>query len=95
MPKRRKQFEEYARSRGFNPLIPDNWYSINWNKIRGFTLFPVYIAFYGIQANLSQIADIIAVYYKGSPTVALLDVFPDIGLQENKFVKPVSSMKYN
>lgn len=34
----RKQFEDYARFHGFDPLIAANWYSITWQSIKGFTV---------------------------------------------------------
>jgi hypothetical protein len=36
---RREFFEKYAKHNGFNPLVPDNWYSVNRKSIESTLVF--------------------------------------------------------
>lgn len=45
---RRKYFEQYARSKGFDPLVPDNWYAVQVidllrHKVSFFTIIIFFI----------------------------------------------------
>jgi hypothetical protein len=49
--KRRKFFEKYAKDQGFDPLIPENWYSQTYENIVAVTVslkqtFTIYILIY-------------------------------------------------
>eukprot|EP00026_Physarum_polycephalum_P001051 Phypoly_transcript_01052.p1 GENE.Phypoly_transcript_01052~~Phypoly_transcript_01052.p1 ORF type:complete len:797 (-),score=76.09 Phypoly_transcript_01052:124-2514(-) len=65
---RRKVFRSYARDNGFDPLIPENWYSQPIHRI---------MATKGISTVLA--------YHNQSVPTALLDLFPNIGLEKDKF----------
>eukprot|EP00026_Physarum_polycephalum_P001387 Phypoly_transcript_01388.p1 GENE.Phypoly_transcript_01388~~Phypoly_transcript_01388.p1 ORF type:complete len:627 (+),score=98.80 Phypoly_transcript_01388:211-1881(+) len=64
---RRKFFEDYAKENGFDPLIPENWYSQKLSAIKG-------------AAGILE-------YHKKSMGRALLDLFPDIGLDKANLTK--------
>jgi len=65
----RKFFENFAREQNFDPLLPENWYSVPSSKILN-----------------SMGAKEILLHYKKSKIKALIDVFPEIGLQKTKFI---------
>jgi len=64
---RRKFFENYAKQKGFNPLIPENWY--NQAHIR----------------LLGQQARRVIPFHRYSVGQALVELFPEIGLQKSLF----------
>jgi len=68
---RRKFFENYAKQCGFDPLLAENWYSESLLKIKSMKK--------GIQRVMS--------YHNWSWKTALLDLFPNIGLERSKFAK--------
>jgi len=65
---RRKFFEKYAFTSGFDPLHPDGWYAQSTSS---------FVAMKG--------ALVILTYHKNSYERALLDLFPNIGLESSKF----------
>eukprot|EP00026_Physarum_polycephalum_P003078 Phypoly_transcript_03087.p1 GENE.Phypoly_transcript_03087~~Phypoly_transcript_03087.p1 ORF type:complete len:857 (-),score=123.40 Phypoly_transcript_03087:4-2394(-) len=65
---RRKFFENYAKTMGFDPLNPNNWYSQPLDNI---------LATKGSRGVL--------LYHKFSVPRALIDLFPNIGLERSKF----------
>eukprot|EP00026_Physarum_polycephalum_P002368 Phypoly_transcript_02374.p1 GENE.Phypoly_transcript_02374~~Phypoly_transcript_02374.p1 ORF type:complete len:856 (+),score=113.95 Phypoly_transcript_02374:207-2774(+) len=62
----RKFLEQYAKSRNFDPLVPENWYKVQKKD------------FLKLQGLLKT--------FKGGYVKALLYLFPNIGLDESKFV---------
>lgn len=66
-----------------DPLNPNSWYDLNWDllmKSKVMNLVPnilLTVAFKGAKSVLS--------YYNNSLPKALLLLFPEIGLQEDKF----------
>eukprot|EP00026_Physarum_polycephalum_P002518 Phypoly_transcript_02525.p1 GENE.Phypoly_transcript_02525~~Phypoly_transcript_02525.p1 ORF type:complete len:833 (+),score=92.99 Phypoly_transcript_02525:54-2552(+) len=65
---RRSLFVDLAKEHKFDPLIPDNWTSLDPEII-----------------NSSKGARAVLTYYKGSYVKALIDLFPNIGLDYSKF----------
>eukprot|EP00026_Physarum_polycephalum_P005007 Phypoly_transcript_05033.p1 GENE.Phypoly_transcript_05033~~Phypoly_transcript_05033.p1 ORF type:complete len:665 (+),score=73.56 Phypoly_transcript_05033:296-1996(+) len=65
---RRQFFEKYARERGFDPLVPENWYSQPYDQIE----------------TIKGAARVLY-YHNYKFSRALLDLFPNIGLEETKF----------
>lgn len=81
--KTRHFFDNLARAHNFDPLIPDNWYKVSHKDIAGIT---VIIVSYLVHANFGQDAQALLSFYQGSFVKALLDAYPDLGLDQNKFV---------
>lgn len=85
---RRNFFESVAKEGGFDPLVPDNWYSLPRSK-----LLAVPVCFYSlfIFKNLSfvliivQGARSVLVYYRFNIAKALRELFPGIEIDEAKF----------
>eukprot|EP00026_Physarum_polycephalum_P014508 Phypoly_transcript_15030.p1 GENE.Phypoly_transcript_15030~~Phypoly_transcript_15030.p1 ORF type:complete len:154 (+),score=25.93 Phypoly_transcript_15030:3-464(+) len=65
---RRKFFENYAIAAGFDPHVPENWYSQHLDL-------------------LSERAKSVIIYHNHSASQALVDLFPDIGLDKRKFTR--------
>eukprot|EP00026_Physarum_polycephalum_P001681 Phypoly_transcript_01683.p1 GENE.Phypoly_transcript_01683~~Phypoly_transcript_01683.p1 ORF type:complete len:579 (-),score=69.05 Phypoly_transcript_01683:50-1786(-) len=66
---RRALFCRIAREKGLDPLIAANWYSVTYHSLR----------------RHKFACGILRRYYGGSLKRGLLDMFPDIGLEESKF----------
>lgn len=83
---RRAFFTQYARANGFDPLVPDNWYAVSKNivldgkvfiqrcKIK--YLFCLKDSIYLLELYNRELID------------ALVDLFPNIGLDPCKFAEP-------
>jgi len=72
---RKKVFDRFAKENKFDPLIADNWYSIGYRSM----------------ADASKgISSVLQYYYGNNLKKALLHVYPNIGLDKNKF-----NAKYN
>jgi len=65
-------FEKFAKEKGFDPLQPGNWY----NNI-------CYEDICNIKGGTSILS-----YHKGSYTKALIDLYPELLLEERKFHGP-------
>lgn len=85
---RRLFFDEFAKSRGFDPLLASNWYdfiSDDFIKIKVciclFLLFHTYVFILFLLKGGSGVLK----HYDGSYSQALLDVYPFIGLEALKF----------
>eukprot|EP00026_Physarum_polycephalum_P011168 Phypoly_transcript_11369.p1 GENE.Phypoly_transcript_11369~~Phypoly_transcript_11369.p1 ORF type:complete len:392 (+),score=44.19 Phypoly_transcript_11369:39-1178(+) len=65
---RRQFFENYSRRRGFDALLPENWYQEARSNILK-----------------AKDAEKVLVYYGGSVKRALVDLFPEIGLERSRF----------
>jgi hypothetical protein len=79
---RKRFFATFALQNGFDPRIAENWYTQPKGKIMAMkvqTLF-CYIFF-----MLTQGARGVLAYHGQSLSRALLDLFPDIGLDKKKF----------
>lgn len=63
-------FLKYAKKKGFDPLIAENWYSIS----------------VGALLKYSKAAATILSVYSGNVVRALGHLFPDIGLEVKKFI---------
>ena len=94
---RRKFFEEFAKARGFDPRIPDNWYAQSRELILS---FPVSLSFSLLLlpcppssllplSNSAKGGSSILKYHKGSMAQALVDIFPDIGLDRSVFYRGI------
>eukprot|EP00026_Physarum_polycephalum_P002219 Phypoly_transcript_02224.p1 GENE.Phypoly_transcript_02224~~Phypoly_transcript_02224.p1 ORF type:complete len:937 (+),score=116.21 Phypoly_transcript_02224:57-2867(+) len=69
MANRRKLFIEIARERGFDPLVPSNWYPVSYNSL----------------INVRGVTSVLDHYYGGSLAKAVVDIFPEIGLVLSEF----------
>jgi hypothetical protein len=94
MKNRRQFFEQYAVVNKFDPLIPNNWYrqaiyKIMLDKVLLFSLIsalPFYLSIYLSPHTLSQDASKVVGHHNNSVSKALLDLFPEIGLQKSKLL---------
>eukprot|EP00026_Physarum_polycephalum_P002350 Phypoly_transcript_02356.p1 GENE.Phypoly_transcript_02356~~Phypoly_transcript_02356.p1 ORF type:complete len:908 (+),score=118.97 Phypoly_transcript_02356:113-2836(+) len=66
---RRALFTHIAQERGFDPFNPSNWYPVSIASL----------------LNVKGAASIVQQYYGGSLAKGLLDMYPEIGLEESKF----------
>jgi len=60
---------QFAEAKGFDPLVAENWYSVQGNE---------FFSFKGMDSMLQY-------YYKGSVIAALMHLFPEVGLDITKF----------
>lgn len=97
---RRKQFfDTYAKHHGFDPNIPDNWYTTSFAKILAekvcetYIILPFYYIFFSsvfiflyvsVLINFKGAASVIA-YHHNRIASALMDLYPNIGLDKHKF----------
>ena len=91
--KRKQFFIKFAQTHSFDPLLPDNWYSIRHSSIVAAKVFllPCFILSPPSLNVLLMIAYqggkiVLEAYSSGSVIKALIHLFPDIGLDETKFV---------
>eukprot|EP00026_Physarum_polycephalum_P001092 Phypoly_transcript_01093.p1 GENE.Phypoly_transcript_01093~~Phypoly_transcript_01093.p1 ORF type:complete len:1197 (+),score=192.21 Phypoly_transcript_01093:78-3668(+) len=66
---RRRVLEELADKLGFDPLIPENWYSTSSDSIK----------------SNSRASSILSTYYGGSVVKCLQHLFPELALDTRKF----------
>eukprot|EP00026_Physarum_polycephalum_P003756 Phypoly_transcript_03770.p1 GENE.Phypoly_transcript_03770~~Phypoly_transcript_03770.p1 ORF type:complete len:759 (+),score=109.95 Phypoly_transcript_03770:66-2279(+) len=69
---RREFFEKVAKERGFDPLVPDNWYPLIRSDL----------------ISSAKGAGNVLAHHGYSMVQALLDLFPDIGLDQSNFAAP-------
>lgn len=77
---RRKYFTDYARGKGFDPLIAENWYHIPSKSVANDSQVPPPLSCLII--NLFQQG---LVWYSGSFRNAIMEAFPDVKFDENRF----------
>lgn len=85
-------FDSFAHTFGFDPLIPDNWYNVPQKDVLQHVCKFDYAFLCNnnfIYKNGNGIS--VLYHYKNSVIKALLDVYPNIGLNISKF-KIVNSM---
>ena len=87
MANRKSFFDGIAQANGFDPLIPQNWYSSSYDKITEakVTLQISLIHFRISLMILMQGYLVLQRVYKNNFVLALMHVYPDIGLDPNKF----------
>lgn len=78
---RRLFFENFARSKGFDPLQASRWYSVTIADLAG---VKVNINSHVLYSQFQGATTVLRHYNKSIPA-ALMDVFPDIGLEKKKF----------
>lgn len=96
--KRRKWFDNFAKINNIDPLIPKNWYSITTSDISSVkvTLLPLSFFKFIILIIIMKAGDAVLKIYSGSLVKALIDAYPDIGLEEIKFrAVPSITFYYN
>ena len=82
--KRRQFFEKYARDNGFDYRSPAAWYAQSRTKILSVKVFAeLYVIYYLLMKHKG--ATKIIHYHKRRISRALLDLFPDIGLEKSRF----------
>ena len=95
--KRKQFFEDYARLYNFDPHVPESWYSQSKKLILAvqvrylapfllilLALFCINSSLIFIDNMLLQGASRVLAHHNGSLATALLDLFPDIGLQKER-----------
>ena len=78
-----------AKAKGFDPLIADNWYSLTIHdymtfKVFSFSSLPSFSHLLILFVQKEKAGGVLR-YYGSSPRKALMDVYPNIGLNEKKF----------
>jgi hypothetical protein len=90
---RRRFFDDLAKTHGFDPLIAKNWYSVPYKAIENEKV-PFLIPFFPLPTViyspfeiilLLQKGEVVIRYHKGSYVQAIMDLYPDIGLDRSKF----------
>ena len=88
----RKFMEEYARDNRFDPLVPENWYSVERSDIVKevcLFLYCLYIFYLECRvdcvANFSSQAPGLLQYYDDSFVEAVIAIFPELTFQIHKF----------
>ena len=86
----RKFFENYAETKGFDPLVPENWYLQSTEGISDVKVycclllllcfFCLFVCRFDMMLMVLQGANKIISFYNRSIAKALLTIFPDIGL---------------
>lgn len=81
---KRKFLDNFAKQRGFDPLIAENWYTIQISDIKEEQVCLIFFIF----VNYYPKGGITLLHgYKYSLIRALLDIYPDIGLKDVNFAK--------
>lgn len=78
----KKFFDEFAESKGFDPLEPDNWYSVKRTEVVGPTVLSFFFSL-SIILILTQGSRVMG-YYRSFED-ALRNIYPNIGLESDKF----------
>ena len=88
---RKNYFDKFSKTQGFDPLVPENWYSASFNslfksQVLFFFLFNYVLYIFNFQFlyNVSQEYKEILKYYRDLPG-CLMHLYPNIGLQKMKF----------
>ena len=86
----RRFFENYAETKGFDPLVPENWYLQSTEGISDVKVycclllllcfFCLFVCRFDMMLMVLQGANKIISFYNRSIAKALLTIFPDIGL---------------
>ena len=93
---RREFFRSLAEEKGFDPLNPTHWYSIHYDEIAKrqvcYLLFSLFFLFSfllkaGIYFQVKGGKTLLS-YYNASVVDALINVFPEIGLDKFEFGTP-------
>lgn len=82
---RRKFFEIYAQEHYFSPTDPENWYSLPKKQIIAVKVTTLTLACVLLYSIVIQGARSVLKHHLNSVSKALLDLFPDIGLDKTKF----------
>lgn len=84
--KRRAFFEKYALNNNFDPLLPKNWYTVTRASILNFrvTFLEFFLPYWKLNINIQGARRVLS-YHKDKLSRALLDLFPNIGLEKSKF----------
>eukprot|EP00026_Physarum_polycephalum_P001348 Phypoly_transcript_01349.p1 GENE.Phypoly_transcript_01349~~Phypoly_transcript_01349.p1 ORF type:complete len:1107 (+),score=164.22 Phypoly_transcript_01349:191-3322(+) len=69
---RKEFFVKFAHEQGFDPLVPENWYSVTQDMF----------------ANYPDAQAMIQYYYKGNFVTALVELFSDLPFDSSKFLFP-------
>lgn len=77
-------FEKYAKSNNFDPLVPENWYNISRQEVLSIKVYCAMVS--DVNNNsFTKGATAILSSYRGSVKRAIIDLFPEIGLDPSKF----------
>ena len=83
---RREFFENYAKVNAFNPLVPDNWYSIPRYKITAVKVNNNNTNIWVVNLIVTfQGARTVLAYHNNSLAQALQNLFPEIEIDKLKF----------
>jgi hypothetical protein len=97
-PKRwRKFFDEFAKSKNFDPLDAKMWYSISGNEIRKFvvSILNHYLSlpFFKLFLTIVKGGNVMLSYVDGSYIDALIKVYPELKLRRENFLHPRLGLK--
>ena len=91
----KQHFDEYARDNNFDPLVAENWYPVSYRSItprkvlfspRHFLLFSLFLFLFWIwYLMIVQITKRIIDHYGHRHRLALMALYPNIGLRIDKF----------
>jgi hypothetical protein len=88
---RRAFLDKFAQARGFDPLIAENWYPIDSVTLRSQVVYFLNV----LPEILRDLqAPRLASYYNDSHIKAIMQLYPDIGLEAEKFKSPPSTLLY-
>lgn len=90
--KRRIFFVRYAKVKGFDPLAADNWYSVFASHIPSAKVFSLFFSLFSFLFSCSlsfflfTCNKVVLGYHGNSLSRALKELFPDIGIDNSKFI---------
>lgn len=82
---RREVLESIAAQMGFDPLIASNWYSQDLDVFRVLKVFFNFILLFFIVTYVHQGVPGVMIHHQQNIRQAVIDLFPDIGLDVTKF----------
>ena len=102
---RRGFFENFAIANEFNPLIPHNWYQQSLVKIKASPVTPSPLYYLSLSSSFSsflyvfiypfhQNAHEVISYHGFNVSRALMELFPNIGLEKSKLLPKCIPLTY-
>lgn len=81
----RSFLEKFAKDNNFDPLVAENWYAVSSSHVSKQVRNVIYLFANIATTNPPQEGAAMLAYYNGSLVRALLDLFPNIGLEKSRF----------
>lgn len=86
-------FKKFAQKMGFDPLIAENWYSVKQHVVKKFKVAFFILVVSKITYNIQGGGAVLS-YFSGNIHKALTNIFPNIGLDVNKFSRRPSNSPF-